>query len=320
MQGIPGYRGAVMLTSAGEPIAALDRLALADPASTIDAALAAAEEVLGMEVVYLSELADGEQLIRSVRGDSGSFGIEEGCVIPLEQSYCARMAEGTLPNLIEDTSEEPLVNDLSATHERDIGSYVGVPLRLPDGRVYGTLCCASHEAHDELAERDVAFLRVLARVLGDHLANAGTAEAPVPSLQDRDGLLATLSLWFAGAPNAAAAARSALAALEEHLDGETAYQMQLVVTELLTNSVRHSGVGPAGSVGMDIRVAFDRVFVEISDPGPGFEPVVQEATPDDLDRTGGWGLLLVDELTDSWEVVHDELTRVRFEMSLRRAA
>ena len=134
------------------------------------------------------------------------------------------------------------------------------------------------------------------------------------------GLLATLSLWLAGALNAAGAARRALEALEEHVDAETAYQMQLVVTELITNSVRHSGVGPAGSVGLDVRVASDRVFVEISDPGAGFEPEVREATPDDLDRMEGWGLLLVDRLTDSWEVVCDDLTRVQFEMSLQPAA
>jgi anti-sigma regulatory factor (Ser/Thr protein kinase) len=134
------------------------------------------------------------------------------------------------------------------------------------------------------------------------------------------GLLATLSLWSAAAPNAAGAARSALTALEAHVDDETAYQLQLVVTELVTNSVRHSGVSPVGSVGLDVRVAPDRLFVEVSDPGPGFAPEVREATPDDLDRTGGWGLLLVDQLTDSWGVVHDDLTRVQFEMSLENAA
>jgi anti-sigma regulatory factor (Ser/Thr protein kinase) len=142
----------------------------------------------------------------------------------------------------------------------------------------------------------------------------------MPVHRDRVGLLATLSLWSAAAPNAAGAARGALTALEAHVDDETAYQLQLVVTELVTNSVRHSGLSPAGAVGLDVRVAPDRLFVEVSDPGPGFEPEVCEATPDDLDRTGGWGLLLVDQLTDSWGVVRDDLTRVRFEMSLEHAA
>ena len=144
----------------------------------------------------------------------------------------------------------------------------------------------------------------------NHISESPTEEL----MQNSEGLQATLSLWLAGALNAAGAARSALAALEEHVDAHTAYQMQLVVTELVTNSLRHSGVGPAGSVGLNVRVVPDRVFVEVSDPGPGFEREVREATPDDPDRIGGWGLLLVDRLTDSWEVVRDELTRVQFEM------
>jgi hypothetical protein len=41
---------------------------------------------------------------------------------------------------------------------------------------------------------------------------------------------------------------------------------------------------------------------------------VRPATPDDLERTGGWGFLLVDQLTESWGVERDGLTRVWFEM------
>ena len=143
-----------------------------------------------------------------------------------------------------------------------------------------------------------------------------TYESPTGGVtHDREGPQATLSLWLPGALRPTGAVRGALAALEEYVDVQTGYQLQLVVTELVTNSLRHSDVGSRGSVGLDVRVTPDRVFVEVSYPGLGFEPEAREATPDDPDRTGGWGLLLVDRLTDSWEVVRDDLTRVRFEMS-----
>jgi GAF domain-containing protein len=48
-------------------------------------------------------------------------------------------------------------------------SYVGVPLELHDGSVFGTLCAASGEPRTHLAERDVRFMRVLARVLAAEL-------------------------------------------------------------------------------------------------------------------------------------------------------
>ncbi len=300
-------------------MSALDRLAVADPKRTVASALDAARELLGMEIAYFSEFTDGHQVIRSVHGDSEPFGFGEGTAIPLERTYCKRMVEGTMPNVVADARSDPHVRDLRAPGEHGIGAYVGVPLRLPDGRTYGTLCCVGHGRDEGLDDRDVAFMRVLARVLGDHLAREEAPDAPVTD-GDRDGLLATLNLWFAGAPNAAGAARSALACLDEHLDETTRHQLRLIVTELITNSVRHSGIGPAGSVGLDVRVGRDRVRAEITDPGPGFAPEVRPATPQDLDRSGGWGFLLVDELTDSWGVEHDGLTRVWFELSLQPVA
>jgi HD-GYP domain-containing protein (c-di-GMP phosphodiesterase class II) len=55
------------------------------------------------------------------------------------------------------------------TKATGVGSYVGVPVRFSDGRLYGTLCCASRAPTPMLAERDAALMRVLARLVGDRL-------------------------------------------------------------------------------------------------------------------------------------------------------
>lgn len=302
---------------ATEEVSALDQLALADPRRTVSSALEAAREILDMQIAYFSEFADGQQVIKAVDGDSDAFGFGAGTAVPLEQTFCKRMVSGTAPHVVCDVPSEPALADLPAARDGAIGAYVGVPLRLPDGRVYGTLCCANGSPTEGLDDRDVRFLRVLARVLADHLAREGAA--PPAAVEDREGLVATLNLWFAGAPNAAGAARSALAALDEHLDAATQQQLRLLATELITNSVRHSGVGLAGSVGLDVRVGPDRLRVEVTDPGPGFEAEVRPPTPDDLDRVGGWGFLLVDELTSDWGVERNGLTKVWFEMDLQAA-
>jgi signal transduction histidine kinase len=44
-----------------------------------------------------------------------------------------------------------------------------VPISLSGGRVFGTLCCLSHEPEPALAERDLAFMRLLARLAGDYV-------------------------------------------------------------------------------------------------------------------------------------------------------
>jgi EAL domain-containing protein (putative c-di-GMP-specific phosphodiesterase class I) len=44
-----------------------------------------------------------------------------------------------------------------------------VPVNLPSGTLYGTLCCLSHEADPSLGERDVRFLEVIAAIVGESL-------------------------------------------------------------------------------------------------------------------------------------------------------
>ena len=58
---------------------------------------------------------------------------------------------------------------MPATAAADIGAFVSVPIRLSDGSLHGTLCCASHRAHPELSDRDLDFMHVLARVIAGQI-------------------------------------------------------------------------------------------------------------------------------------------------------
>jgi GAF domain-containing protein len=53
------------------------------------------------------------------------------------------MVQRRLPHLVQDSANDVRVRDLPATLAGGIGSYVGVPLHLADGELYGTLCCLS---------------------------------------------------------------------------------------------------------------------------------------------------------------------------------
>ena len=142
----------------------------------IAGALDTARQQLAMDIGYFSEFVGDQQVIRGVEGDGASFGLTPRKEVPLADSYCQRMVDGRLPNLIPDTAADPRVACLAGTREADLGAYVGVPLELPDGRLYGTLCCASHDARPQLNERDVRFLRVLARLLAEHLQRQADQE------------------------------------------------------------------------------------------------------------------------------------------------
>ena len=139
-------------------------------------ALDAARLQLGMDIGYFSEFVGEEQVICAVEGDPSSFGLEPGTRVPLADSYCQRVVDGRLSSLVPDTADDPITRDLATTASAGIGAYVGVPLELPDGRLFGTLCAASSTRRPHLGKRDLAFVRVLARLLAEHLQRRADEE------------------------------------------------------------------------------------------------------------------------------------------------
>jgi EAL domain-containing protein (putative c-di-GMP-specific phosphodiesterase class I) len=136
---------------------------------TFDRVLELARAQLGMDVAFVAEFEGDKETFRAVAGDAESFGLARDASAPLETSYCTRVIDGRLSGIVRDAARNPIVSDLPATAEAQIGSYVGVPISLWDGRVYGTLCCLSHEPDPTLDERDLRFMRVLAQLIADEL-------------------------------------------------------------------------------------------------------------------------------------------------------
>lgn len=153
--------------------AALVASACGEPApehpTRIEQVLAAARGQLGMEIAYVSEFGGGAQVISRTDGPSESFGLGVGTSIPLEETYCQRMVDARLPNVIPDAKRDDRVRGLPVTRRADIGAYIGVPVKLSDGRLYGTLCCLSHDFSPSLTERDAQFMHVLGRLVADQL-------------------------------------------------------------------------------------------------------------------------------------------------------
>ena len=127
---------------------------------------------LGMDVAYIAELSD-EQVFHFLEGDGASFGFSVAGAVPAEKTFCRRMVDGEIPSLICDAVNDPLVKDMRATAKAGIGAYLGVPIVLPDGSTYGTLCVMSHSARPDLDERRVESLRLYAGLVGQYLGEVG---------------------------------------------------------------------------------------------------------------------------------------------------
>ena len=89
--------------------------------------------------------------------------------LPLEQTYCQRILDGRLPNLIPDVRAEDRAASMPISEAADVGAFASVPVVFSDGRLYGTLCAGSHDAKPDLGYQELRFLHVLARLVADML-------------------------------------------------------------------------------------------------------------------------------------------------------
>jgi PAS domain S-box-containing protein len=108
-----------------------------------------------------------------------------------------------------------------------------------------------------------------------------------------------LELRLPGGATAPGAARRALvAAIGERL-GETAQgDALIVISELVTNAIRHGGAQEeSAEVRIDVALLPEALRLEVTDPGPGFEPGGHGPRAD-----GGYGLHLLDRLAARWGV------------------
>lgn len=140
---------------------------------TVEDMLRVVRETLNMDVAFVSEFTDDRLVFRAVEGDAASFGWQEGTSFPIDESYCKRVLDGRIPQTVPDAKREDATKDLWVTSEADIGSYAAVPLVLSDGRLYGTLCCVSHDPDPWLRERDLKLMERTAGWLVEQLERHG---------------------------------------------------------------------------------------------------------------------------------------------------
>jgi anti-sigma regulatory factor (Ser/Thr protein kinase) len=103
-------------------------------------------------------------------------------------------------------------------------------------------------------------------------------------------------------------ARRAVEELGPAIDPSIQHDIVLLVSELVTNSVKYGAEG-------DLRLRIDapapkRLRVEVVNQGASFEP---QARSRPKTEPGGWGLHLVETLADRWGV-HAGSTHVWFEI------
>jgi anti-sigma regulatory factor (Ser/Thr protein kinase) len=101
--------------------------------------------------------------------------------------------------------------------------------------------------------------------------------------------------------------------LGAHLHGDDLLEVIVLISELITNAVRHGGADEDEPIVVHVAIAPHVLRVEVCDQGPGF---VAPAVPRGHPEGGGNGLVLLARMSSSWGVASDDGTCVWFERAL----
>lgn len=116
---------------------------------------------LGMEIGFISHFV-GDQRVFSHVDSAAPCPLSAGDCMPLDQGYCRLVVDGVLPELIRDATAHPIAKNIPETSTFPIGAHMSVPIRLPNGQIYGTFCCFSSRPEQSLTDRDLMMMRAFA--------------------------------------------------------------------------------------------------------------------------------------------------------------
>ncbi len=154
-------------------------------------ALAAVRTHLGLQVAYISEFEGDDAVFRVVDAPGLEHLAKPGDRHSLDDVYCRHILAGRLPELIPDTAVEPIAMALPVTAAIPIGAHVSVPLRMPDGEVYGMFCCLGPASDPSLNARDLATMRTFAELAAFEIAEEREQRSA------RDGAIARIDAAIA---------------------------------------------------------------------------------------------------------------------------
>lgn len=121
-------------------------------------------QLVGVRSAFVAQLTSESMEVLGAWDDNGC-GILAGGSEPLEETFCQYVRASGLPVVISQAASDPRVRNVATRQSYHIGAYVGVPLTVADGSLFGTLCLLDPEPR-EFTPDHVNMLVII----GHHLA------------------------------------------------------------------------------------------------------------------------------------------------------
>ena len=119
---------------------------------------------LDMDVAFISEFINDERVFKVVDNPSENQIVKVGNADPINETYCQQITDNKLSPIITNTKANPITKAMPVTKKLGIGAYIGVPINLSNGKLYGTFCCYKSHHDESLNERDLSFLNIISEI------------------------------------------------------------------------------------------------------------------------------------------------------------
>lgn len=139
-----------------------DRESICDENDLVQDALRIIRTHLGMEVAFVSEFTGIMRQFKAVDTALDNSPIKAGDSGLLVESFCQRVIDGRLPELITDAWLIPAAMELAVTTTLPVRAHLSVPIQLSNGQIFGTFCCFSSQPDTSLDQRDLAMMYAFA--------------------------------------------------------------------------------------------------------------------------------------------------------------
>lgn len=124
--------------------------------------------VTGMGFAAIARVTDDRWVACSVR-DEIAFGLLPGGELKIETTICNEIRDHRTVVAIDDFAEDPVYLNHHTPATYGLRSYVSMPIVLPDGRFFGTLCAIDPKPRKVNNPTTIATFRLFAELIAFHL-------------------------------------------------------------------------------------------------------------------------------------------------------
>jgi len=140
----------------------------------------------GMGFAAVARVTERRWIACSVRDDI-SFGLEPGGELEVETTLCHEIRQHREPVVIDDVAADTRYRDHHTPAKYGFQSYISVPILLPDGEFFGTLCAIDPRPARINTPEIIGMFRLFAELIAFHLdANRRLAMSEAALLDERE--------------------------------------------------------------------------------------------------------------------------------------